>query len=253
LVRKKLERSGSKRRIFSPDPEPSRSKKLRGRSGSVPSPLSSPLSSPRRYTSLSDGHRRHLPLLPRAPGRLPAAARRPSRCRAQVVFLLPRSRRLAATARREILCLLAAERPVPAGRRGGRLRAEGGGRLPLCWFAQPSHLSAGPGSVLRLFNQTKDGAVLFQFTLQPNKKQSRSVPVYQTQNRAAPFLESGMERLRSTWLLNQTLPYVFFSSVCSSRICLGELYSFIQTRFSFTVVYNINLINFKNMFNLNNK
>ena len=35
---------------------------------------------------------------------------------------------------------------------------------------------------------------------------SRSVPDYQTQNRAAPFLESGMERLRSTWLLNQTLP-----------------------------------------------
>jgi hypothetical protein len=44
------------------------------------------------------------------------------------------------------------------------------------------------------------------FTLQPNKKQSRSVPDYQTQNIAAPFLESGMERLRFTWLLNQTLP-----------------------------------------------
>jgi hypothetical protein len=43
------------------------------------------------------------------------------------------------------------------------------------------------------------------FTLQPNKKQNRSVPDYQTQNRATPFLESGMERLRSTWLLNQTL------------------------------------------------
>jgi hypothetical protein len=46
------------------------------------------------------------------------------------------------------------------------------------------------------------------FTLQPNKKQNRSVPDYQTQNRAAPFLESGMERLRSTWLLNQTLPNI---------------------------------------------
>jgi hypothetical protein len=44
------------------------------------------------------------------------------------------------------------------------------------------------------------------FTLQPNKKQSRSVLDYQTQNRASPFLESGMERLRFTWLLNQTLP-----------------------------------------------
>jgi hypothetical protein len=44
------------------------------------------------------------------------------------------------------------------------------------------------------------------FTLQPNRKQSRSIPDYQTQNRAAPFLELGMERLRSTWLLNQTLP-----------------------------------------------
>jgi hypothetical protein len=44
------------------------------------------------------------------------------------------------------------------------------------------------------------------FTLQPNKKQNRSVPDYQTQNKAAPFLESGMERLRYTWLLNQTLP-----------------------------------------------
>jgi hypothetical protein len=43
------------------------------------------------------------------------------------------------------------------------------------------------------------------FTLQPNKKQNRSVPDYQTQNRAAPFLKSEMERLRSTWLLNQTL------------------------------------------------
>jgi hypothetical protein len=31
------------------------------------------------------------------------------------------------------------------------------------------------------------------FTLQPNKKQSRSVPDYQTQNRAALFVESGME------------------------------------------------------------
>jgi hypothetical protein len=37
-------------------------------------------------------------------------------------------------------------------------------------------------------------------------KQSRSVLAYQTQNRAAPFLESGMEQLRSSWLLNQTLP-----------------------------------------------
>jgi hypothetical protein len=46
---------------------------------------------------------------------------------------------------------------------------------------------------------------MFQFTLQPNKKQSRSVPAYQTQNRAASFLESGMKRLRFTWLLNQTL------------------------------------------------
>jgi hypothetical protein len=36
------------------------------------------------------------------------------------------------------------------------------------------------------------------FTLQLNKKQSHSVPDYQTQNRAASFLESGMERLRST-------------------------------------------------------
>jgi hypothetical protein len=36
------------------------------------------------------------------------------------------------------------------------------------------------------------------FTLQPNKKQNHSVPDYQIQNRAAPFLESGMERLRST-------------------------------------------------------
>jgi hypothetical protein len=56
-----------------------------------------------------------------------------------------------------------------------------------------------------------DGAALFQsrsvpFTLQPNKKQNRSIPDYQTQNRAAPFLESGIERLRSTCLLNQTLP-----------------------------------------------
>jgi hypothetical protein len=58
-----------------------------------------------------------------------------------------------------------------------------------------------------LFNQTKDGAALLQFTLQPNKKQSRSVPAYQTQNRAAPFLELEMEQLRSIWLLNQTLPY----------------------------------------------
>jgi hypothetical protein len=58
-----------------------------------------------------------------------------------------------------------------------------------------------------------DGAAPFQsrshsvpFTLQPNKKQSRSVPDYQPPNRATLFLESGMERLRSTWLLNQTLP-----------------------------------------------
>jgi hypothetical protein len=33
-----------------------------------------------------------------------------------------------------------------------------------------------------------------------------SVLDYQTQNRATPFLESGIEQLRSTWLLNQTLP-----------------------------------------------
>jgi hypothetical protein len=46
------------------------------------------------------------------------------------------------------------------------------------------------------------------FTLQPNKKQSHSVPDYQTHNRAAPFLDIGMERLRCTWLFNQTLPYV---------------------------------------------
>jgi hypothetical protein len=43
------------------------------------------------------------------------------------------------------------------------------------------------------------------FTLQPNKKQSRSVPDYQTQNRSVPFLESEIKRLRSIWLLNQTL------------------------------------------------
>jgi hypothetical protein len=76
------------------------------------------------------------------------------------------------------------------------------------------------------------------FTLQPNKKQNRFVPDYQTQNRAAPFLESGMERLRSTWLLNQTLPY-FPKRVCRTsipltfqnkqtciiiRACLGELH-----------------------------
>jgi hypothetical protein len=55
------------------------------------------------------------------------------------------------------------------------------------------------------------------FTLQPNKKQNRSVPDYQTQNRAAPFLESGMERLRSTWLLNQTLPKTVAGGVQTQR------------------------------------
>jgi hypothetical protein len=53
------------------------------------------------------------------------------------------------------------------------------------------------------------------FTLPPNKKQSRSVPDYQTQNRAAPFPESGMERLRFTWLFNQTLPKKTFLNVYS--------------------------------------
>jgi hypothetical protein len=57
------------------------------------------------------------------------------------------------------------------------------------------------------------------FTLQPNKKQSRSVPDYQTQNRAAPFLESGMERLRSTWLLNQTLPKIRLYSLSFLLTC----------------------------------
>jgi hypothetical protein len=74
--------------------------------------------------------------------------------------------------------------------------------IPLAQLALPSVHSSSRAS---LFNQTKDEAALFQFTLQPNKKQSQSVPAYQTQNRAAPFLESGIEWLRFTWLLNPTL------------------------------------------------
>jgi hypothetical protein len=52
---------------------------------------------------------------------------------------------------------------------------------------------------------------LVRLPLQQKKKQSRSVPAYQTQNRAAPFLESGMEQLCSTWLLNQGS--VWFQSI----------------------------------------
>jgi hypothetical protein len=48
------------------------------------------------------------------------------------------------------------------------------------------------------------------------QKQSCSVPDYQTQNRATPFLESGMERLRSTWLLNQTLPNSVVPNSCNT-------------------------------------
>jgi hypothetical protein len=59
-------------------------------------------------------------------------------------------------------------------------------------------------------------------TLQPNKKQNRSVPDYQTQNRAAPFLESGMERLRSTWLLNQTLPKSSLNGGCRLRMSTSK-------------------------------
>ena len=39
-------------------------------------------------------------------------------------------------------------------------------------------------------------------------------------NRAAPFLESGMERFHSSWLLNQTLPYfttAFVKSACPDQ------------------------------------
>jgi hypothetical protein len=146
LVRKKLERSGSKRRIFSLDPEPSRSKKLRGRSGSVPSPLSSPLSAGNDSgtpLSLSDGRRRHLPLLSRAPGRLPAAARRPSCCRAQVVFL-PRAGLLPAAARMASCCR--ARAGLPAAARARRLpaaaRREMPGRLPAASRARPSLYTA---------------------------------------------------------------------------------------------------------------
>jgi hypothetical protein len=66
---------------------------------------------------------------------------------------------------------------------------------PLPQLALPSVRNS---SRAHLCNQTKNRAALFQFTLQPNKKQSRSVPAYQTQNGAAPFLELGIERLRST-------------------------------------------------------
>jgi hypothetical protein len=77
-------------------------------------------------------------------------------------------------------------------------------------LAQLALASVRSSSHASLFNQKKDGATLFQFIVQPNKKQSRSVLAYQTQNRVAPFLESGMEQLHSTWLLNQTLPKYFF-------------------------------------------
>jgi hypothetical protein len=66
---------------------------------------------------------------------------------------------------------------------------------PLAQLALPSVRSSSRAS---LSNQTKNRAALFQFTLQPNKKQSHSVPAYQTQNRMTPFLESKMERIRST-------------------------------------------------------
>jgi hypothetical protein len=76
--------------------------------------------------------------------------------------------------------------------------------------SQPAHIARPPIRAQQLarlpLQPNKNRAALFQFTLQPNKKQSRSVPAHQTQNIAAPFLESGMERLHSTWLFNQTLP-----------------------------------------------
>jgi hypothetical protein len=49
---------------------------------------------------------------------------------------------------------------------------------PLAQLALPSVRSSSRAS---LCNQTKNRDALFQFTLQPNKKQSRSVPAYQTQ------------------------------------------------------------------------
>jgi hypothetical protein len=128
LVRKKLERSGSKRRIFPPDPEPSRSKKLRGGSGSVLSLLSSP----RRYTSLS--------LMAAAATYLCCRARPTffllprARCRAQAVFL-PRAGRPAVAARRHSCCraFLPPRAGVPAAaKRSGR--------------SSHGHLSAGPGA-----------------------------------------------------------------------------------------------------------
>jgi hypothetical protein len=72
-------------------------------------------------------------------------------------------------------------------------------------------------------------------TLQPNKKQNRSVPDYQTQNRAAPFLESGMERLRSTWLLNQTLSKLSKPSPTSRFVeteCVANVSRFIMSKIS---------------------
>jgi hypothetical protein len=69
------------------------------------------------------------------------------------------------------------------------------------------------------------------FTLQPNKKQSRFVPDYQTQNRTAPFLESGMERLRL--LDSSTKHYLRFLNewlrLSSSNLHLRRVF-FLQIR-----------------------
>jgi hypothetical protein len=101
-------------------------------------------------------------LLPRAG--LPAAARRSSSCRAQAFFLLPPAW-LPAAARAQafllprapgVFLLPRAERcPVvfllphapglPSTRPSSSICWPPNDRPSLCWFAQPDHLSAGPG------------------------------------------------------------------------------------------------------------
>jgi hypothetical protein len=55
-------------------------------------------------------------------------------------------------------------------------------------------------------NQTRDGMAPFYLTLEPNKKWSGSILSSKHENGVIPFLETRMERLRSTSLLNQIHP-----------------------------------------------